>query len=1653
MLVELGAMDREEPLLRSHSGERSVGMSGSLRARSREGPPPAAAMAARSPSQDAPQRAGPAAGSGSGARAAAGSPEEELDDYNAAGDDDAEAGAAVGPAWSTTVGAEVAATWTLRCVLLVAAVLRASAVSSCYMLGFVVSLSFAPTVSSPLLRRGRVTRARVWLSQTIILVSAACVLVDVLYQVLVAWLGPDAVGDVSVWRVWGVVSYAATPVGAVGLLSDVGVLCAAAAHALVVRRQSRGDAADNIAGTVAPASAHLTGPLTTVAMIVSLTLAACVQPTSFGLALFGMYVGALLAWALGPNPGGKFSEPSFFSTGPWFRRIMHAVACAVVLGGSLFQLTPLSWDTAGFYLGFVRLPGHAAAWSYYVLYVGVVVLLACTASLEQDVARDGGGGPSAELREPLMDAVAVEAGVQPRSDTASTDARSGADVWTRLSGFMTRKVLHMFSGPLGVFLVGLSSLAWATTYPSVLALPVLLWPIAMLHAYSPGVDYRVPSRAVRMLLLYMTTLTLVRAGYQRACALASMRARTRQMQHVLYIYTNFAYASELLTALQSSGVWLRASVRCSASKRYRVIVCALPVDWYDDGYGSEAVSAGFPTAWRYVLCFVTGIVLKCGIIKRCTCRLLGLRPITRPVRRLGLQIGLMWVTAVYYKATRSPRAAPDLSGRSDSTTGDGSHRAGHITSRFIDGVTMSLTVLAYDFAWVWALIVLYVMGLSRVDGLHAGFMLFLLCFFVSPRLRERHWNKLVWYTELNLVLLFVLFVLGTTIPWDASGWPTTVGFVLDTGGGELRSSSYLSDVAIYVFSGLQYVHYQRRAATDLKRALYEKFRGIESLTNRLVRLQVEYGVWVCYGVFLLIALVPPVEWRKAVSIVLVLIIMQSHFAVGVSAGAAAPVVARLLAAFGIFEACVAAARYMYQFDAISSLFSITIFETSLSLESIGIRRVAADTSLYSYMLDSIVMVVLSSFQVRTMIRSAETLRLHLADTRPWQRDIATFEEWTRGDHGVLVTVSRGLLWTFGRLEFIWRYTMFHNSAKITLVLGFVAGCVHASVSGAMYVVIAVLYALRPVFSGTRCFPLRLFAADAGVRQPYETCWFPFQVLASGFLVAKYGFQLPAFASAAGRWYGGGTLLAQWWGMWRVSEFVTVSGDLHGPQPPIMSYHTAPVTFYGLFALLAPELAILLSVAVQRWAHSFKARLQHEARSRRSLASPRMGVSEAMEAGEDVTTTEALHATPLAGSPAGRPGADAQGSAPRVAGIIEEFYRGFRRYKSVVVLDVAIFLFTVTACVHVDVWSVAQLVGVALFVLPAYSRRMERRRWWTPVAFCQAVITLGKYAALTDFPPGNGVDTARLPFAWAAPYKYYFGFGPGATTWQLVSDFVTLLACGIVAHTWGSNFRRVQELRAGHMIIGDDGMTSDNAGWQYAETPRDFRDVFELSESDEDDGPVGVRRRSKWCGLKCCIEKVRVRSRGIKPMDAGDFSYDEDGRRLTLFHSVQFAVFTLSIKVVLIVVFALVAFQQDADIFSAGYLVFATYYLLASDKLVVDGNSMLHYLRVYNFGILVLQLAFQCPWIAGSQCGDANPGTCLSVLQLFGLRKYATVTVSGAAPCGGGGAGSNVDCPSPFSMRQGMVPTLLIFVLVWFALVRSLCSCVASGDEWSLLAMV
>ncbi len=895
---------------------------------------------------------------------------------------------------------------------------------------------------------------------------------------------------------------------------------------------------------------------------------------------------------------------------------------------------------------------------------------------------------------------------------------------------------------------------------------------------------------------------------------------------------------------------------------------------------------------------------------RTPARLLGLTPITRPVRRLGLQIALMWVTAVYYKATRT-RSGGGAAGAGSGSTGERAApaaAAAHPSSRtavVFEALSMSLTVLAYDFAWVWALVVLYVMGLSRVDGLHAVFMFFFLCFFVSPRLRERHWNKLVWYTEVNLVVLFLIFVLDTTVPWDATGWPTTVGLVLNGDVSELRSSSYLSDIAIYVFSGMQFVHYQRHVTTGMKRALFDRFRGIASLTRQLQRLQAQYGVWLCYGAFLVIALIPPVEWRKAASIVLVLLLMQAHFAVGVAAGSTSRVVVRLLAFFGIFEACVAAARYLFQFDAIQTALAAASLRGTV--ESFGIRRVAADVSLYAYLLDSIVMVVLSSVQVRTMIKNAEAGRLGRLDTQSWQRDVATFSEWTRGagDPGLLGAIGRGVLWTLGRAQFVWRYTLFHNSAKITLLLGFVAACVHASVGGAVYALLAVLYALRPVFSGTHCIPLRWFAADAGARQPYDTCWLPFQLLASAYLIAKYAFQLDIFGSGTGRWYAGGSAGAQWWGMYRVAEYVTVSGDPHGPVPPVVAYHTAQVTFGGLIALVAPELAILLSVALQRWASSFKARLQHEARSRRLLATPQSADRETKDA--EQPRLDAPTAAGALGDGGGTPvGHGLLLASPRAAGardvgLLEGFYRGFRRYKSLIVLDVAIFLFTVTACVHTDVWSMAQLAGVSLFVLPAYSRRMEKRQWWGIITCCQAIITLGKYAALTDFPPSFSARTSTLPFSLTPPYKYYFGFGPGPTTWQLVSDFVALLACGVVAQTWSSHARRTRELRAGHIIIGDDGVAPHmSTAPVAAASPHEVIDVLEVSDSDEDvagEHPLVVRsRRHAWCGIKCCTEKIRYRRRGVEPMDAGDFTFDDDGRSLTVFKALQFAFYTLSIKV-------------------------------------------------------------------------------------------------------------------------------------------------------------
>lgn len=110
-------------------------------------------------------------------------------------------------------------------------------------------------------------------------------------------------------------------------------------------------------------------------------------------------------------------------------------------------------------------------------------------------------------------------------------------------------------------------------------------------------------------------------------------------------------------------------------------------------------------------------------------------------------------------------------------------------------------VLLRGYAFVVALTVLYVLGLSHVDLIHTGYVIIFIVFFVSSSLRRDYWRWLVVYTSLAITFLFIWHVAAHHInPATANTPPWVVGLVVGPNSSPLWRTTFVSNGIILVFS-------------------------------------------------------------------------------------------------------------------------------------------------------------------------------------------------------------------------------------------------------------------------------------------------------------------------------------------------------------------------------------------------------------------------------------------------------------------------------------------------------------------------------------------------------------------------------------------------------------------------------------------------------------------------------------------------------------------------------------------------------------------------------------------------------------------------------------------------------------------------------------
>lgn len=163
--------------------------------------------------------------------------------------------------------------------------------------------------------------------------------------------------------------------------------------------------------------------------------------------------------------------------------------------------------------------------------------------------------------------------------------------------------------------------------------------------------------------------------------------------------------------------------------------------------------------------------------------LLGLRPVADPSWLLIVQAGIVLYLAMYHKITKtvvrrpmelaSPRAQdgsqpsdgyrlkdPLLRSEEDQRQGSEQQHHGRGRADSMESVTAAtswlwiLLAAVSKYSFVVVLVVLYILALSSVDLIQAGFVLFFIVFLVSPNLRRKCWPALVFYTMASTLTLF-----------------------------------------------------------------------------------------------------------------------------------------------------------------------------------------------------------------------------------------------------------------------------------------------------------------------------------------------------------------------------------------------------------------------------------------------------------------------------------------------------------------------------------------------------------------------------------------------------------------------------------------------------------------------------------------------------------------------------------------------------------------------------------------------------------------------------------------------------------------------------------------------------------------------------------
>jgi hypothetical protein len=292
-----------------------------------------------------------------------------------------------------------------------------------------------------------------------------------------------------------------------------------------------------------------------------------------------------------------------------------------------------------------------------------------------------------------------------------------------------------------------------------------------------------------------------------------------------------------------------------------------------------------------------------------------------------------------------------------------------------------LTWMRTQFHWL-ALLALYVLGLSHVDCIGAGYMLFFVAFFVNNNLRQRLWRALVVYSALAEATLLLWWILALENHSIASSVPLWVLGLLPPAQSPPPSMSDVpslwatvsvpSNTIIFVLSALQLPEYLEKEHTGLERCrrrccssspssvphvisragdFFRQGADIEEITRHFPTLSkvgewassfwLRHGVWVCFGCYASLPLLTPTAFGL-VNLLLLMVVLGRHLiAIGgtnaaktedtiedttIADGRAAKLLESLgvvapLRAMAALQGAFLTARYLYQFQGVHDWFN------------------------------------------------------------------------------------------------------------------------------------------------------------------------------------------------------------------------------------------------------------------------------------------------------------------------------------------------------------------------------------------------------------------------------------------------------------------------------------------------------------------------------------------------------------------------------------------------------------------------------------------------------------------------------------------------------------------------------------------------------------